>query len=179
METTDRRGQSGSIVGGVILILLGGLFLLQQTIGFSVWAIYWPFYIIIPGLLCLGVAAFVGKGGGWLAIPGTIVTTVGAILLVQDLTDRYETWAYAWALVSPLAVGVGLFLAGLRDERPSQVESGKAMAVVGLVLFLIFGAVFELLIFRERVAAGVVWPLVLVALGVALLFGRGRWSVRQ
>jgi hypothetical protein len=178
METTNRRGASASIAGGVILLLLGIIFLLQQAFNFPIWSLYWPFYVIIPGLLCLGLTALGGQEASWFAVPGAIVTTVGTILLAQDLTNRYETWAYAWALVSPFAVGVGLLLSGLRNGRTELIESGRAMAVTGLVLFLIFGAFFELLIFEQRVAAGVVWPLVLVALGVVLLFNRGRWPAR-
>lgn len=179
METTDRKGQSAGIVGGVILVVVGGLFLLQQTIGLPIWSIYWPFYVIIPGLFCLGMAALGGEGAGWLAIPGMIVSTVGAILLIQDLTGRYETWAYAWALVSPFAVGVGILLAGLREGQPSKIESGKGLAMSGLVLFLVFGAIFELLIFGERAAAGVIWPIVLIIVGLGLLLGRRRWPARR
>ena len=47
------------------------------------------------------------KEQGWgaisegLAIAGSIVTVSGLILLIQDATAHYESWAYAWALVFP------------------------------------------------------------------------------
>ena len=171
METSDRRGQVASIVGGIILVLLGALFLLQQVVDFDIGAIFWPFFVIIPGLLCLAAVAFGGKESGWLAVPGSIVTTVGLILLFQALTGRYETWAYAWALI-PTAAGVGTLLPGLRDEEPSQVAAGRTLIGIGLGLFLAFGAFFELLIFHGSVAAGTFWPLALIAIGIALLFAR-------
>src|SRR5688572_31232911 len=151
METPERRGQSVSIVGGVILVVLGTLFLLQQVVDFDIGRIFWPFFVIIPGLLCLAAVAFGDKASNWLAVPGCIVTTVGFILLVQSLTDRYETWAYAWALVAPFSVGVGTLLIGMRDEVPSQVAAGRTLIGIGLGLFLAFGAFFELLIFRGAV----------------------------
>lgn len=171
METSDRRGQSASIVGGIILVMLGAIFLLQQVVDFDLGRIFWPYFVILPGLLCLAAMAFGDKASSWLAIPGSIVTTVGLILLFQALTGRYETWAYAWALI-PTAVGVGTLMIGLHDEIPSQVASGRALMAIGLGLFLAFGAFFELIIFRNSVAAGTIWPLALIAVGIALLFGR-------
>jgi len=172
MENSERKGQSASIIGGIILVMLGAIFLLQQIVDFDLGRIFWPYFVILPGLLCLAAMAFGDKASSWLAIPGSIVTTVGCILLFQALTGRYETWAYAWALVAPFAVGVGTLLIGLRDDQPSQVASGRTLMAIGLGLFLAFGAFFELIIFRNSVAAGTIWPLALIAVGLALLFGR-------
>jgi hypothetical protein len=99
------------------------------------------------------------------------MTTVGFILFFQALTGRYETWAYTWALAAPFAAGVGTLLLGLRDEQPSQVAAGRTLIATGLGLFLAFGAFFGLLIFHGS-AAGTIWPLAVIAAGVALLFGR-------
>jgi hypothetical protein len=172
MEISNRSGQSASGGGGIILVLLGTLFLLQQVVDFDIGRIFWPFFVIIPGLLCLSAMAFGGKGSSWLAVPGTIVTTVGCLLLLQALTDRYETWAYAWALAAPLAVGVGTLLIGLRDGVPSQVATGRTLIGIGLGLFLAFGAFFELLIFRGSAVAETLWPLALIAVGIVLLFAQ-------
>jgi len=172
METSERRGQSVSSVGGLILVLLGALFLLQQVVDFDIGRIVWPFFIIIPGLLCLTAVALGGKASGWLAVPGSIVTMVGCILLFQALTGRYVTWAYAWALVAPFGVGVGMLLLGLRDDHPWGMASGLTLMAIGLGLFLACGAFFEVLIFRGAVAAGTIWPLALIAVGIVLLIGR-------
>jgi hypothetical protein len=43
-------------------VLLGTLFLLQQVVDFDIVQIFWPFFVIIPGLLCLAAMAFGGKG---------------------------------------------------------------------------------------------------------------------
>ena len=64
-----------------------------------------------------------------MVIGGTVVTTVGLVLLYQDQTGRWESWAYAWALVGPAASGLGLVLWGLRSgnaQRHSQRDLGPA-----------------------------------------------------
>ena len=47
------------------------------------------------------------------AIAGSIVTTVGSVLLYQQTTGHWESWAYAWALVGPGAAGLGMLVYGL------------------------------------------------------------------
>jgi hypothetical protein len=37
---------------------------------------------------------------------------VGLVLLVQNATDRFGTWAYAWTLVVLVGPGIGRWLAG-------------------------------------------------------------------
>ena len=100
----ERRG---AVVLGVFLIAIGGLFFLLNVTGIDLEA--WPLFIILPGV-ALFVAAFAvgGEPGGGLAIAGSIVTTVGLILAVQEATGLYATWSYAWALVAPTGPGLGL-----------------------------------------------------------------------
>ena len=50
------------------------------------------------------------------AIAGTIVTTIGFLLLYQDSTGHWESWAYAWALLT-LAAGLGTLIYGLAIGR--------------------------------------------------------------
>jgi hypothetical protein len=38
---------------------------------------------------------------------GGVVTMAGLVLLVQNATDRFETWAYAWTLCCWPVVGSG------------------------------------------------------------------------
>jgi hypothetical protein len=128
--TDERRS---ALVLGAILIVVGGAFLLGNVTGFSLDAA-WPLFIIIPGLVLFGASfAADGDAGVGLAIAGSIVTTVGLVLAVQEATGLYATWAYAWALVAPGSVGVGMFLR--RD--------GLRVAGVGLALFIGFALFFE------------------------------------
>jgi cadmium resistance protein CadD (predicted permease) len=117
-----------------------------------------------------------GRGAGGLAVPGSIVTTVGLILLYQNYTNHWESWAYAWGLI-PMAVGIGLMINGAWSFRPGLVTQGRRLAITGLGLFLVFGAFFEVLIFRGFIGyAQWLWPVLLIVLGLFLLLRRGRDS---
>jgi len=155
---------------GIALIVLGLLFLLGR--GFDLGGVGWPLFVLVPGLILLAVA-FMGKGdSARLAVPGSIVTTIGLILLVLNLTDYWEAWAYCWTLIV-VAAGLGNFLHGALTRDTMKERDGLQAAYLGLALFAGFGAFFEFFIFG---GAGMVtrWllPLVLVAAGVFLLIRR-------
>jgi hypothetical protein len=100
-----------------------------------------------------------------MAVPATIVGGIGGLLYWQDLTGRWETWSFAWALI-PGFVGVGIILAGLlgAGKLRESIESGGVLIIISLVLFAIFGSFLggiDLL--------GSYWPVLLIALGLILL----------
>jgi hypothetical protein len=84
-----------------------------------------------------------GALGEGLAILGSIITVTGLILLYQNATDHFESWAYAWTLIFPGAVGVGMILYGLVALRPGNVRAGTRLVGISLVLFLVGVAFFE------------------------------------
>lgn len=143
----------GALYAGIMLIVLGGLFLLAQLGGVLLapvgirlgWAQMWPFFILYVGL------AFWAPILVWwedrariagLAIPGTIITTNGLILLYQNLSGDWASWSYLWAL-EPLAVGVGLLMLYLLGTREEGVLGGAGIVGgIGLVFFVIFASAF-------------------------------------
>lgn len=161
---------------GLVLVVLGALFLLAQVFDFNLGRVGWPFFVIIPGALLLAGAMLGGRSAGGLAVPGTIVTTIGVILLVQNLTGRFETWAYVWALI-PTAVGVGLYLNGTLSDSERLRREGSRTAAIGLALFVAFGALFELFIFRGlagTLLGSLLIPALLIGAGVYLLLRQWR-----
>jgi hypothetical protein len=161
---------------GIALVVLGAFFLLGQFV--DVGAFAWPFFVIVPGLVLL-VAAFVGGRSAFpLAIPGSIVTTVGIILFVMNATNTFEAWAYAWGLVVA-AAGFGTFLLGALQHDEKKQRDGLRTTWIGLVLFAAFGAFFQFFVFGNM---GGTWigqwllPLALIAAGVALLYARRQRS---
>ena len=178
MQLNEDRGRL--ILGGA-LVIIGTLFLVLQFVEIDVLELAWPFFIIIPGVLLLGAGGVLGGPLATLTIPGSIVTMVGLILLYQNATDHFESWAYAWALIIA-AAGLGVFLMGVRTRDASQQRAGLRTAGVGLVVFVIAAAFFELVINISGRAGGIpdfVFPLLLILLGVALLLGRGLGSLRR
>lgn len=159
-----------SIVGGLILIALGVVFLLLQAFpglaGVLDLTRQWPLFIVaVGGFFLLGALL----GAAPLAIPGMIIGGIGSILYYQNLTGNWESWAYAWALI-PGFVGLGMIIMGWLDaENRGAVSAGGRLLVVSLVMFVVFGAFFGMLGFT-----GQLWPLVLIGLGVWLLFRNRR-----
>ncbi len=107
---------------GVSLIVAGAVFLLGSLFGWDLGPSLWPLFISVPGVLLLLAATL--SPVSTLFIPGSVLTTLGLIFFVQELTGHDESWAYAWALL-PAAVGVGLFLHGRRSGNPDL--SGHAV----------------------------------------------------
>ena len=162
-----------SLLIGILLIGLGVLFLLGQLFGFDLWGFLWPLIVLVPGVLFFVGMVLGGKSAGPLAIPGSIVTTVGLLLLYQSLSGHWESWAYAWALVFPTSVGVGLFINGAWSDIPRLRQTGMKWITTGLVIFVLTGIFFELLL---NVSGGfisdILWPALLILLGVFLLLRR-------
>jgi len=61
-----------------------------------------------------------------MAAVGGILTMVGVVLAVQEAYDLYQTWAYAWALVAPGGVGLGLTIYGLFTGRRDDLRAVSA-----------------------------------------------------
>ncbi len=84
-----------------------------------------------------------GGGGSGFAVAGAIVTVTGVVLAVQNQTGLWSTWAYAWALVAPGGVGLGLLVYGALTRQRELALAGAWALLVGLALFLGFAFFFE------------------------------------
>jgi hypothetical protein len=144
----DRHAERrSSIVVGALLVVVGAMFLIARIGGVDVGRAGWPLFIILPGVVLFLVSFAVGgRAGSGFAVAGAIVTTTGLVLAVQNQTGLWATWAYAWALVAPGGVGLGLFIYGLLTRQREFVMSGGAALIAGLALFLVFAFFFESII---------------------------------
>jgi hypothetical protein len=164
---------------GVLMVGLGILFLIGELLPGNAMRYLWPFFLIAIGaLFFMGMVAG-GKATGALAIPGSIMTMLGLIFLVQAIFNIWATWAYAWALLI-VAVGIGLNIFSLRSEIPQLRFVGRLLILIGGALFFLFGVFFEAIfaLGGARSAGGVLWAVLLILAGIFLLFGRekfGQW----
>ena len=68
-----------------------GQFLPQPLANLDLGHYGWPIFVLLPGLVLLGVGLAVRDLSG-LCIPGAIVTMTGLVLAVQNTFDLYATW---------------------------------------------------------------------------------------
>jgi hypothetical protein len=143
METRSTE-QRGMLALGGLLLVLGVVALAARSLDIDALELGWPIFVIVPGLVLFAVAVSVGgPAGSAMAVPAGILTMVGLVLTVQNATDLWATWAYAWALVAPGGVGVGLTAYGIVTGQRDFVRAGLPIFGVGLALFLGFGLFFE------------------------------------
>jgi len=170
----DKNQRSGGLVIGIILIALGALSLLGRFFTFMSWGNLWPLIVIAVGLAFFVGMAFGGKNLGGLAVPGSIIITVGLILLVLNSTNRWEAWSYAWALII-CGVGVGTLINGYWSDQPNLRKQGLTTIRTGLTLFLIFGVLMEFIFSATGVTRWgnlTLWAVLLALVGLYLLITR-------
>jgi hypothetical protein len=174
----DRRGSAVFAGSALIVIGIGALALRQWGIDpiTRIAEAGWPLFVILPGLALLVMAVFPAppRGVGF-AIAGSIVTSIGALLWWQDQNARYETWAYAWALIGPGAAGLGMFVYGALTRTADLTRQGIRLMAVGGALFLVGAWFFETVFATGNVPfdvdADLWWPLGLMAFGALVLIG--------
>ena len=154
--------RKSGLAGGIILILLGLLFLANEIFPetFNFWD--WPILLLGLGLAFILWAILGGLGG--LAVPGAILSGLGAIFYLQNRYDAWDTWAYAWAVI-PGLVGLGVILSGIIDrDFKNRFFSGLTLIIISAILFFAFGSFLGLDPNITRF-----WPALLVLLGVVSL----------
>ena len=156
----------GQLAVGIILILLGALFILQKQIpALGPWVEMYsqfPLNIIVIGALILLVGLLLGAPG--LSVPALVVAAVGGILYYQNLTEDSSSWSYLWTLIL-VAIGLGTTLNGLFSHDMSQARAGLRSMAMGGVFFVVFGTLFG----KLNLLGGYGPAILLVALGGWLL----------
>jgi hypothetical protein len=158
MERTTAGGQA--IVMGVILILIGTIYLAVELIprhllDIDIAHYGWPVFVIVPGLVLIGVAGATPDASG-LCIPGGIVITAGLVLMFTNIFDLFATATYTWALVVPGGVGLGMWVQGLINDQPALKASGSRTMGTGFIIFLLAALFFESIVH----VSGILFPLV-------------------
>jgi len=164
----NNRSNAGGLVGGAVLIAFGVLALAGQVFRSVDWGFLWPFTVIGIGALFFVAMYAGGRQSAGFAIPGSIVGGIGLVLLFQNLTHHWESMSYFWTLII-LFVGVGIYIMGWYAGDEGQKKSGARVIRVGVILFVIFGAFFEM-IFSSY--SNVIFPILLIVLGIYFVVTR-------
>jgi hypothetical protein len=183
MQTDRRPADRGYLAFGVLVLVAGVVLLAAQAFRFELGEDAWPWLIVVPGLALVVTGLLSGREPGTgLCIAGSIVTTVGLVLLYQNTTGHWESWAYAWALVGPTAAGVGLALSGLANRDRVMAGTGARLILIGGTLFVAGLAFFEGIVGlngrpSDLVSSGIL-PVILIGIGL-LVVARGLFSANR
>jgi len=181
MNTSESTGRT---IAGVVLIALGATFLLAQVTDMNIFGLAWPLFVLVPGGIFLAIALRAeDEESVKMIFPGVIVTGTGLILAYQNTTNHWESWAYIWALY-PVFAGVAMRYLAHHTQDAEMRQNGRRTTLIGLLMFVVFGAMFELFIFNG-VGLGVIAPLIpllMIGAGVFMLLrnaGSSRKSKRK
>jgi len=156
---------------GVVLVVVGLFYLVVQVAAVDLSSFGWPLFVIIPGVTLL-VVGFVSLGTG-AAIPGGILTMVGLVLAYQNSTGHWTSWAYAWALVAPGGVGLGLFLQGLRERYGNLIRQGRSLMFIAALIFMVGFVFFESILnisgINDQPVVKAALPALFIVIGIVLL----------
>jgi hypothetical protein len=165
-----RRNGAG-IALGVVLVVVGLFYLVVQVAAVDLSSFGWPLFVIIPGVTLL-IVGIISLGTG-AAIPGGILTMVGLVLAYQNSTGHWTSWAYAWALVAPGGVGLGLFLQGLRERNSHLVRQGRSLMFIAALIFMVGFVFFESILnisgINEQPVVRAALPALFIVIGILLL----------
>lgn len=162
------RQQRKTIASGIMLILIGAIFIavqvfpgLKATVSME---FTWPMIILLVALGLLVLGALIGEGD--MFIPASVVAGIGGILYFQNAGMlTWGSWAFLWTLIPGFA-GIGELLAGLVKWKKSDILDGLRTILTSAVMFLVFGSLlgenFGFVPFKEYL------PYLLIALGVFL-----------
>lgn len=163
-----KKRRRGNIAGGLLLILLGVLFIIWQVYPDSITTVLggeptWPLIIVGVGLVFLFVS-FVTQVGGF-AIPGCIIGGIGLMLYYQNASGDWASWAYGWLLI-PGFTGLGLFIASfLGEEQRKERRTGFNMFIINSLIVAVLWAVFH----TDIVPMDIFWPALIILLGFYIL----------
>lgn len=162
------RSNAGALIGGAIMIAFGLLALAGQVFRGVDWGFLWPFIIIAAGAIFFVGMFAGGKQTAGLAIPGSIIGGIGLVLLFENITNHWESMSYFWTLII-MFVGAGIYIMGWYGGDANQKKSGMGVMKVGLILFVVFGAFFELIFSSFN---NMLFPILLILLGGYLILSR-------
>lgn len=166
-----RRGRS-QLTLGLILILLGVGFMLNQTVPafrdfFEAYS-KWPMNMFLIGGLIFLFALIVGQPG--LSVPAALIAGIGAIVYYQERFLSAEAW-YVWVLILAF-IGVGTMLQGLLgDDTSYNLKRGLRLFALGVAIFLFFSAAYGSLPWLGAYA-----PAILLILAGLWVLGNGLYG---
>jgi hypothetical protein len=147
-----------SPIPGIILIVLGVLFLVANVSNYSL-ELLWPIFVLGPGVTFI-IMAFRDRSNYGVLMPGTILTVIGLLFFACTLFG-WNQMEHLWPffIIAPGLGFVMMYLFG-KQERGLLIPAG-ILTCLGLIFLL---GINE---------SDYLWPGVLILLGLLFLI---RWK---
>ena len=112
----------------------------------------WPGFIIGPGLLLMW-PAYKSTGDdqskfAFLAVPGAMIATLGALLFTANISNHFELMAYSWPLVIAAAAAGVMYVTRYDDNEQLQQRGYKFIRVMAM-LFIGLAFFFEIVVLEN------------------------------
>jgi hypothetical protein len=144
MMTDRKSGFIWQFFIGFIFLLVGSIFLADQFLEVEITRNYWPLMVVLLGVMLFIAMILAGRKGAWLAILASVITIAGGILYIHLTYNLWLTWVYAWGLLIS-AVGLGMLIMNIYFKRDGLRKAAGWVMGIGLILFVIFGIIFEII----------------------------------
>jgi hypothetical protein len=144
------------LIGFGVILLFG--------IGNLIALMLFTLLLVLPGLALLAAHRH-SASTAFLAVPGVVLAGTGLLLIVQSLTDFWESWAFAWMLYGTF-IGYGLLLMGQQMEQTQLAQVGRILMIASTLAFAGFGLMFIVL---SSGLLGLLIPGAMIAAGIYLL----------
>jgi hypothetical protein len=145
--------------GGLILIALGVMFILQNVFGYNMFSMekLWPIFVLIPGL-SFEFGYFTTRRNPGVLVPGGILTTIGGLFFFETYTNWMFS-EYTWPIYI-LAVAVGLFQLYLFGGR-------KKGLLIPVFILTTLSVVFMASGLMSAAIGSIILPVALILLGIS------------
>ncbi|KPL07392.1 hypothetical protein AMJ71_09105 [candidate division TA06 bacterium SM1_40] len=161
-----RTRGGASIIGGVILIVVGLLYWARQTTPVATALTAWPIVLILVGLGLLA-SYWLKRKDPDLVFPGSFLVILGLFFLLWTADILPIRLDRDWPAIL-LAIGLSFFSSFLiQRSNWSLLVSGGGFC---LAAFLFFGSTYGLISWQFWGIVSRFWPLVLIVLGAKIIY---------
>ncbi len=159
MEKKSEKRFNMRAVWGILIIVIGVVFLVNELgLDVSVGE-YWPVFLLLPGLFfwMMFLSKREQSGIEGVLIPGTILTLLGAYFFYMNAIDwkRSSETSFIYTLIVSLAFFSAYYFGN--KARGYIIPAWILLAISAIVFF-------------ATVTEYYIWPIVLIIFGVWLLF---------
>lgn len=156
------NGTSRPVVPGLVLIVLGVLFLLSNFGAFDLdWETLWTWVIILLGAI-FWIGFLLDRSKDGLIMPGTILLVVGIVFNVSARSDwgmMEDLWPFF--ILAPALGFYLMYLLGKRDR--GVLVPAIILTIIGLVFLMGTSSILRWL-----------GPLIMIGIGALILVARGK-----